>query len=54
VHALYERLVTPNETWLVVLKALMTFHKLLKADGDASFKQEVLNHPLLQCLKSTV
>lgn len=42
VHALYERLITPNESWLVVLKALMVFHKLLKADGEAGFKQEVL------------
>lgn len=44
VHALYERLVAPNETWLVVLKTLMTFHKLLKADGDASFKQEIARY----------
>ena len=41
VHALYERLTTPSETWLVVLKALMVFHKLLKSDSDGNFKQEV-------------
>jgi len=44
VHALYERLIAPNESWLVVLKALMVFHKLLKADGEAGFKQEMLRY----------
>lgn len=44
VHALYERLIAPNEMWLVVLKALMVFHKLLKADGEASFKQEIARY----------
>ena len=45
VHALYERLVAPNETWLVVLKTLMVYHKLLKADGEATFKSQVPSPP---------
>eukprot|EP00210_Caulerpa_lentillifera_P000438 g424.t1 len=44
IHALYERLVLPNETWLIILKTLMVFHKLMKSDGEGTFKQEMVKY----------
>eukprot|EP00210_Caulerpa_lentillifera_P003929 g3750.t1 len=44
IHALYERLMTPNASWLVILKTLMVFHKLIKSDGEAVFKHEMVRY----------
>jgi len=41
VHDLYERIRSSGEDWLVVLKALMVYHRLMKADNQCVFKMEM-------------
>ncbi|CAD7703187.1 unnamed protein product, partial [Ostreobium quekettii] len=44
VHDLYERLKTSGEDWLVVMKTLMVYHRLMKADNQCSFKMEMCKY----------
>lgn len=44
IHDLYERVRNSGEDWLVVLKGLMVYHRLMKADGVGNFKMEMVKY----------